>query len=101
MVDDYIYKLSKGITLKISDNIGPINEWEVMEGRDKLIVGKGFVETEDSGIVCTSAPLSNSIPVVSLFGASWDSEENDTGDAKIHAGRGTSSKQSWELISVS
>jgi len=101
MADEYIYELSDGITLKISDNVGPINEWEAMEGREKLIVGKGLVEAKDAGIVCTSAPLANPIPVVTLYGASWESEEGDTGDAKVHAGRGTSSNQTWRLTSVS
>ena len=37
--------------------------------------------------------------MITLLGASWDSEEGDTGEATVHLGINTPSKQRWELTS--
>ena len=37
--------------------------------------------------------------MITLLGASWASKEGDTGEATVHLGINTPSKQRWEFIS--
>ena len=98
MASIYIYALSGGIRLKVTDSIGPLNEWEEVGNSGKLIITSGLLKTGCvPPKVCTSAPLSNPHEVVTLHDASWASEVGNTGAATVHLGTGTPGSQTWTL----
>jgi hypothetical protein len=100
MPNTYLYRLSSGIQIKVSDNLGPFNEWEESPPSNKLVVSSGMLGSQVPPKICTSAPLANPQPVVTLHGASWNSEVGATGQATVHLGVNTPGNQTWTLVEV-
>jgi hypothetical protein len=93
MARTYRYSLSGGIIIEVIDNWGPLNEWKEVGESGKLLDTEGGLRSTVPPKVCTVRGQ----PVITLLGASWDSKEGDTGEATVHFGINTPSKQRWEL----
>lgn len=93
MATTYIYTLSGGITIEVTDNIGPINEWNEVGDSGKLLVNGGTLNSNVPPKVCTDKGQ----VVLTLHDASWDSEVGDTGRATVIASQNTPTNQTWRL----
>ena len=93
MASRYRYSLSGGIIIEVIDNWGPLNEWKEVGESGKLLDTEGGLQSTVPPTVCTVRGQ----PVITLLGAGWASKEGDTGEATVHLGINTPSKQRWKL----
>ena len=93
MAGRYRYSLSEGIIIEVIDNWGLLNEWKEVGESGKLLDTEGGLQSTVPLKVCTLRGQ----PVITLLGASWDSEEEDTGEATVHFGINPPSKRRWKL----
>ena len=99
MPDKYVFRLSSGIVLTVTDELGLPNTWEETPPTDKLPVTGGNLGKDLPPMICMS-PGGAPAPVVTLHDATWDSKKGDTGKANVHLGIGTPSEQTWALVTV-
>ena len=101
MSTDYYYELDDGgIEIVVADEFLVPNTWRVeRQDSDCLLITTGVVNVRTLGKICHSGPPNNE-PVVTLFGASWESNPGDSGRAEAHFTNGCSPKN-WTLIKKS
>lgn len=97
MADNYYFELDDGgVTIIVVDELGPINTWRSTPFDNCLIVPSGVLDSSSDDFIC-KAGHSNNEPIITLYGAGWDSEVGDTGSAKGHLVSGCS-PSSWTLV---
>ncbi|MER9102643.1 hypothetical protein NKH95_01710 [Mesorhizobium sp. M0848] len=103
--DVYRFKLTENvgnhtILILVNDWPGPFNDWE--EGKPIsgcLIEGGGKLKTDDAGQHCVAAG-SDTVDILILRNASWDTKPGDQGDAELFAYTNSSPYYTWELIDI-
>jgi hypothetical protein len=84
-----------GASLDLEHNLLSPDTWTDTNNSNMLIVGSGFVDSSDSTkLICQSGPP-DKFPVVTLLGANWNSQTNDTGDATCDLCQNTPNPQTW------
>lgn len=88
MATSYHYKLNDGnLTIIVVDELGPLNTWSSKPAPNCLVIESGAVDKEPIGLICKAA-VSPYSPVLTLKGATWDSEVGDEGDVETHLASG-------------
>lgn len=99
MADYYYFEINSGdVTIKVVDELGPINSWEdITQPNDCITIGNGTVDDRDNPnrlILHTGLP--NKEPIITLHSAGWDSKIGDTGRAELHVS-GDCTPTTWTL----
>ncbi|WP_034859407.1 hypothetical protein [Sinorhizobium sojae] len=98
MANRYVFRLSEdNFSVVVIDELGPINTWSTDPENVCLIFESGIVDATGNKFTCHTGPPNNAT-VVTLHGAIWDSEVDDSGDATIELGDGCTPSQRWTLI---
>ena len=90
-----------GATLELEHNLIAIDTWTDLSNSSKLIVGTGNVDNSNPNKLICNAGIDGNPPVVTLLGASWASQLNDTGAGTCDLCQATPSPQKWTVTSRS
>ncbi len=99
MATNYYYELNDGdLTIKVADEIGPLNTWSSEPFDNCLVIESGGVDAKPTGLIC-KAGVTPFNPVLTLKGASWDSAVGDEGDVETHLASGCNPTR-WVITRV-
>lgn len=85
-----------GASLVLEHDALPPDTWNDAALSPKLVISSGVVDSSDSSkLVCQSVP--DNVPVVTLVGASWNSQVGDTGNGTCDLCKNTPDPQSWSV----
>ena len=99
MATTYTYELNDGnLKILVVDELGPLNTWSSAPTPNCLVIDSGAVDAEPFGQIL-KAGVSPYSPVLTLKGASWDSEVGDEGDVEAHLVDGCNPTR-WVLRNV-
>ena len=102
MSTTYVFQVTPcGARLALEHNLIMPDTWTDTAAAPTLIVAGGFVDSSQPGrIICHSGPDDNA-PVVTLIGATWDSQVGESGAATCDLCQNTPNSQTWLLASIS
>jgi hypothetical protein len=86
-----------GATLELEHNVIMSDTWTDTSNSPNLVIGSGFVDSQDpTRLICHSGAPQDT-KVVTLAGANWDSQLSDTGSGTCDLCTNTPNPQTWVL----